>query len=325
VAIRDRFLALLGETGNAAAALRVIGHPSMFYKRRRNDPEFAALWDAAAAAADARLGRATGRLVAGTGTSNRPPGLPATSNCPREEGAGMGTGTSTCPREGSEAAVARLGAFAVANPATLLRPGPKRTPKVRGHVIRRTRGGRTQIALARECEMDAASEADFLGRLKATGNFSGAARAVGFHPASLFDRYRKWPAFARDCDAAIREAEIALDFALVAHAHRLLRPAAEMGTVTSDCPPAGEEAPVDPVAAIRILSFIDRRRGGGTTRGRRKGPPERTFEQAVASVLAKIEAIERHDRLMAEQKESGDGDGDGNGDGGGEGGAGGDA
>jgi hypothetical protein len=189
----------------------------------------------------------------------------------------------------------------------LLRPGRKRKRRQRGHVIRRTRGGRTQIALARACEMDAAAEADFIGRLKATGNFSGSARAVGFHPASLFERYRKWPAFARRCDAAIGEAEIVLDFALVAHAHRLLRPEAaaegmgtpeaEMGTVTSNCP----------LKAIRILSFIDRRRGGRTTRGSRKGPPERSSEEAVASVLAKIEAIERHDRMIGEE-EGGNGD-----------------
>jgi hypothetical protein len=287
VAIRDEFLALLRETGNVRAAIRVLGHANMFYKRRRRDPEFAGLWNAAVAAADVRLAGATSRLV-GTGMGT------VTSNCPPDP-------ASNCPRA---AMVARLGGFAVADPATLLRPGRKRKPKRRGHVIRRTRGGRTQIALARECEMDAAAEADFLGRLRATGNFSGSARAVGFHPASVFERYRKWPAFARDCDAAIGEAEIVLDFALVAHAHRLLRTEAEKGTRTfsrkSTCPP-------DPLKAIRILSFIDRRRGGRTTRGSRKGPPQRSSEEAVASVLAKIAAIERHDRMTGDE-EGGNGD-----------------
>jgi hypothetical protein len=270
--IRERFLALLRETGNAAAALRIVGHPNMFRKRRRRDPEFAADWAAAVAAADARLGKATGRF-------------------PGE----MGTVTSNCPQ-------------------ALLRPGPKKVPKERGLVIRRTRGGRTQIALARECEMTGEQEAEFLARLRATGNFSGSARAVGFQPASLFDRYRKWPAFARDCDAAIEEAEIELDFALVAHAHRLLREPGEtaeddgmegMGTVTSNCPReegmgtpacAGAGTSNCPREAMRILAFIDRRRGGRTGRGRRKGPPERSFDEAVASVLAKIAAIERHEK-----------------------------
>jgi hypothetical protein len=280
VAIRDEFLALLRETGNARAVIRALGHGNMFYKRRRREPTFAREWAEALAAADARLSGATSRLVEGMGT--------VASNCPRA------------------AAVARLGAFAIADPATLLRPGPKRKRKQRGHVIRRTRGGRTQIALARECEMDSAAEADFLRRLKATGNFSGSARAIGFQPASLFDRYRKWPAFARACDDAIREAEIVLDFALVAHAHRLLGTVAgeeemgtaeeEVGTVTSNCP----------LTAMRILSFIDRRRGGRTTRGPRKGPPERSFAEAVESVLSKIAAIERHEKMM---KEGGTGDG----------------
>jgi len=305
--IRKRFLALLRETGNAAAALRVVGHPNMFYKRRRSDPLFAAQWAAAVAEADERHSRATGRLVEdGTGTPAR-------------------AGAGTAGRSRAEA-VERLGAFAIADPATLLRPGPKRTPKERGHVIRRTRGGRTQIALARECEMTAESEADFLARLKATGNFSGSARAVGFHPASLFDRYRKWPAFARACDGAIAEAEIELDFGLIAHAHRLLRrPGADIGTSGGSRegirPPEeemeeeAERVPFDPVAAIRILAFVDRRRAGRSGRGARKGPPQRTFEQVRASVLEKIEAIERHDAMMkARSEEERDGSGnDGNG------------
>ena len=266
--IRDRFLALLRETGNARAAIRVLGHGNMFYKRRRRDPEFARAWAEAVAAAHARLAGAESRFpasgmgtpaCAGAGASNCPPA----SNCPRDA-------------------------------AALLRPGRKRRPKERGHVIRRTRGGRAQIALARECEMDAAGEADFLARLRATGNFSGSARAIGFQPASLFDRYRKWPAFARACDEAIEAASVQLDFALVAYAHRLLgtvETAGEegMGTVASNCPQE----------AMRILSFIDRRRGSRTTRGPRKGPPERSFAQAVESVLAKIEAIERHEKMMS--------------------------
>ena len=301
VAIKERFLALLRETGNAAATLRIVGHANMFRKRRRRDPEFAALWAEAVAAADARLGRATGRFPgtpdpltpSSSGTGPSPGRAQEAPNSPQGRGgstpverldAGMGTVTSDCPP---------------ADAAALLRPGPKKMPKERGHVIRRARGGRTQIALARACEMTSEAEADFLARLKATGNFSGSARAVGFQPASLFDRYRKWPAFARACDAAIAEAEIVLDFALVAHAHRLLGTgtrdcpagdeAEEMGTVTSDCPQEADKA-------MRILAFIDRRRGGRTTRGRRKGPPERSFDEAVASVLAKIAAIERHEK-----------------------------
>ncbi len=71
----------------------------------------------------------------------------------------------------------------------------------------------------------------------------------------------------------------------------------------SDCPP-DEDVAFDPDKAMRILAFIDRRRGGRTTRGRRKGPPERSFDEAVASVLAKIAAIERHEKMKRENGDS---------------------
>ena len=58
--------------------------------------------------------------------------------------------------------------------------------------------------------------------------------------------------------------------------------------------------------AIRILAFLDSRKGGRTRRGPRKGPPERSFEQAVESVLAKIEAIERHEAWLKERGEGAD-------------------
>jgi hypothetical protein len=282
--IRDAFLVLLRETGNARAALRIVGHPNMFYKRRRRDPEFAAQWAEAVAAADARLSPAESAY-------------PRARLRPAEDGGEMATVAGAAP-------------LADADPGALLRPGTKRKQSRPEHVIRRTSNGRVQIALAREGDMTAEIEADFLARLRATGNFCGSARAVGFQPNSLFERMRKWPAFARDCAQALEEASVQLDYKLAAHAHALLRRPGEteemgtvtdeMGTVTSDCPPI----PFDPEAAMRILSFIDRRRAGRTTRGPRKGPPARTFAQAVASVLAKIEAVERHEEKTKAQGDS---------------------
>ena len=51
-------------------------------------------------------------------------------------------------------------------------------------------------------------------------------------------------------------------------------------------------------ATKAILAHIDARKYGRSGKGRRKGPPERTFSQACESILAKIEAIERHETLM---------------------------
>ena len=315
--IRGRFLALLRETGNARAALRVVGHANMFYKRRRRDPEFAAEWAAAVAEADARLKGVESPFPA---TAHpRPSSATGPSPGRAQESPNSQAGGENKVERPLGDARDRLGSFAKADPATLLRPGPKKVPKERGHVIRRTSSGRVQIALARECEMTAEQEAEFLERLRATGNFSGSARAMGFQPASLFQRARKWPAFQAACDAALEEASVRLDYELVAYAHASLRrpdeAADEMGTVTfmsdgarsprlereSDCPP-DDDVLFDPDRAMRILAFLDRRRGRETGRGRRKGPPERSFDEAVASVLSKIEAISRHKAMMKDRE-----------------------
>jgi hypothetical protein len=158
-------------------------------------------------------------------------------------------------------------------------------------VIRRNRAGRLQLALAREGDWNSEVEARFLAHLRASGNFQAAARAVGFHFTSIYERMRQWPAFAHDVDEALREAGARLDYALVAHAHALLRKPGEPR------PDGEDEAPFDPGTAMRILAFIDKRRERRTVRGRRKGPPERTFEEAVESILAKVEAIERHEAM----------------------------
>ncbi|TMJ18289.1 MAG: hypothetical protein E6G92_00045 [Alphaproteobacteria bacterium] len=255
--IRERFLAALRETGNARAAYRRIGHQNMFMRRRRSDPEFARDWAEAEKAADGKWSAATSAFAA---ARKRPCKLPKSAP----------------------------------DPDRLLRPMPKRKPEQREQVIRRTRGGRVQIALAPERNMTSEQEGEFLTLLRATGNFSQSALAIGFQPASLFQRMRRWPAFAQDCDSALKEASIQLDYRLAAHAHMLLK---APGAADE---PEDDGTPFDPDKAMRILSFLDRRRGGGTTRGRRrKGPPERSFEEAVESVLAKIEAIERHEAMLA--------------------------
>jgi hypothetical protein len=185
--IRARFLALVRETGNVAATLRAIGHPNMFYKRRRRDPDFAREWAEAVAAADAALSRAESAFPGAA-----PVAAPAAFAGSAEE----------------------LGGY--------LRPGRKRAQTRPQPVIRRTSSGRAQIALAREGHLTAEGEAEFLALLRATGNFAASARAIGFQPASLHERGRTWPAFGRDCREAVEAAAVQLDYALVAHAHMLL-------------------------------------------------------------------------------------------------------
>jgi len=275
--LREGFLTLLRATGNARAALRVTGHPNMFYKRRRRDPEFAREWAEAVAAADAALKGATSPF----------PRILRPGSGQAAEGA-VPLAIVKLPTDADS-----LGGY--------LRPGRKRKPSRPEPVIRRAANGRLQLRLALEGEWTSEIEADFLARLRATGNFAASARAVGFPPSGVHERARKWAGFARECDEAIDEASAALDYRLVAHAHALLRAPGEPS-------PEGEpELPFDPEAAMRILGFIDMRRHGRSGRGRRKGPPERSFQEAIDSILAKIEAIERHEKMM---KANGEADGD---------------
>jgi hypothetical protein len=264
----EKFLAILRETGNARQAALRLRAPNAFSKRMRVDPAFRRDCHAAAAEADARL-------------------RGAASPFPRPiEHKGKRLPTDA----------ASLGG--------MLRPGRKRKPSQPEPVLRRNSKGRMQVTLTREGHWTSEIEADFLARLRATGNFDACARAVGFQPNSVHERERVWAAFARDCDRALEEASVRLTYRLAAHAHALMRKPGEAEA-------AGiEEAavPFDPAMAMKILGHIEARKYGRSGRGRRKGPPERTFEQACESILAKIEAIERHEKMMKERKEAEDGD-----------------
>jgi hypothetical protein len=178
-----------------------------------------------------------------------------------------------------------------------LRPGrkPKGGPEP---VLRRNSKGLMQVTLTLEGHWTSRSEVDFLARLAATGNFDACARAVGFQPATAKERLGKWPAFARDCERALAEADVMLTYRLTAHAHALMRRPGEAEALGIE----QEEAPFDPVMAMKILAHIDARKYGRSGKGRRKGPPERTFAQACDSILAKIEAIERHEKFMKERE-----------------------
>jgi hypothetical protein len=186
-------------------------------------------------------------------------------------------------------------------------PRPEKRPTRREQIIRRTSNGRLQISHVRDGCVTSAVEADFLARLRATGNFDASARAIGFQPSTFYRRIDDWPAFARACREALDAAEVMLDYRLVAHAHALLLKA---GGAEED---EIEAVPFDPDAAMRIIGFLDRRKAGRSG-GRRKGPPERSFEEVVESIMSKIEAIERHEAMFGTgiegeegEREKGDG------------------
>ena len=241
VALGEEFLAILRETGNARQAAIALGAPNAFANKMKRDPDFRRRVLAAAAAADERFRGARSPFLEPFGIKGK---LPTDAEA--------------------------LGGY--------LRPGrkPACAPEP---VLRRNSKGRMQVTLTREGHWTSVIEADFLARLAATGNFDACALAVGFQPASVHERVRKWPAFARDCERALDEADVALTYKQVAYAHALMRRPGEaeaLGIVE-------EEVPYDPVMAMKILAALDARKYGRSGKGRRKGPPERSFKQACDS------------------------------------------
>jgi hypothetical protein len=294
----ERFLALLSETGNARQAAIRLGAPNAFANRMRRCPEFRRRAMAAAAEADERwrgwespfLPPIEYKSMPPDGGDGRPPG-----------GRGRGAWRPprspwSRPRKPLPTDADALGGF--------LRPGRKRKPSRPQPVIRRNCRGRMQVTFAREGHWTQDIEDDFLRRLAATGNFDACARAVGFQPASVHERERKWPAFARECERALAEADTALVYRATAFAHSLLRRPGEAAAAGID----EEEAPFDPVMALKILGHLEARKYGRSGKGRRKGAPERSAEEAVRSILAKIEAIERHEAMVKEREEREDRD-----------------
>jgi len=177
------------------------------------------------------------------------------------------------------------------------------------NVIRKGRGGRTQIVAAGAKRWSKTVEDRFFAALGMCGNIAAAARSVGFTESCVWQRRRQWPAFARAMEQVLEEAEIRIEYRLAAMGSDIAAAGpgrsdgsdGGMGTVTSDCPP--EALKFDPDIAFRFLKWREDKRRGHGHRGRaRKGPPQRTFKEAVDSVLSKVKAISRHDskRMLAE-------------------------
>ena len=165
-------------------------------------------------------------------------------------------------------------------------------------MIRRTSNGRLQITLARDGHMTAEIEADFLARLQGDREFQRLGAGDRLRARSLYDRYRKWAAFARDLRRGARTPLRSSSTSPWSRTRtRCSAARVRPPTPANDNEPA-EEVPFDPVTAMRILSLhrpAPRRADGARAAQGAAGAPVRG---GVRLVLAKIEAIERHEKMM---------------------------
>jgi hypothetical protein len=169
-----------------------------------------------------------------------------------------------------------------------------------GLVIRRGIGGRLRVMAAGRRWWSGRHDGIFLGHLRASGNVAASARAAGFTPKSAWNRRERSPAFARAMDEALEDAEIGLEYRVIAEAsERLgLRPEVAEGEREAERGLDGAAGPgegggrLDLEQAMRILTWRENKRQG--RHRRRRLPPEPTIEAVTEKILRGVRAIKRH-------------------------------
>lgn len=159
------------------------------------------------------------------------------------------------------------------------------------NMIKRGKRGRLQLVVAGEDRWNAAVERRFLEALRVCGNVRAAARAVGFCEGTIWERRRKWPAFAKALDALLEEVELALEFRLGCQGSDVV-PAQEEEPATGESLVPIESAPFDPEAAMRFLKWREEKRRGRGRRTPHAKPP--SIEEVTEKIVRRVEAIKRH-------------------------------
>jgi hypothetical protein len=173
---------------------------------------------------------------------------------------------------------------------------PDAWPARQGPLIaRRGRGGRPQLAAARESDWTEDKEAEFFAALGATLNVTAASKAAGFTSKTAWARKRADAAFARRWDAVMDEGAHRLELRLMEMAARNIGALADQDAAAADA--AAEAHPLDPDLAKWLLKF----RRDGAKQPHRRGwrPPEPDIEAVRAEILRKVAAMERaRDRVL---------------------------
>lgn len=165
-------------------------------------------------------------------------------------------------------------------------------PFGRLNMIRRGKRGRLQMVAAGEGRWNAAVERRFHEILRVCGSVRAAAQAVGFSESAVWERRRKWTAFAQDLERVLDDAELALEFRIACMGSDLEPAEGEEAAASNPVPVA--PVPFDPDFAMRFLKWREeKRRGGG-----RRGPPAKRppIEEVAETIIRRVEAIKRHRR-----------------------------
>ena len=165
--------------------------------------------------------------------------------------------------------------------------------------VRGTNGRWTQVARARPRQWTPRVEARFLGHLAANCNVKLACAEVGLSQQSAYAHRKRWPEFMRRWDEAIEDGYDRLATALAASAGAMLG--------DGDMVPEVDMGPIGFEDAIRLLGLHQRRAIG---LGRMPGRVARVrpMDDAMrASIMAKIEIVERASRAEKAEARGGRG------------------
>ncbi|HEX6374335.1 MAG TPA: hypothetical protein VFZ91_01295 [Allosphingosinicella sp.] len=174
-------------------------------------------------------------------------------------------------------------AYAGGRPRPAGRIGEARDPRPLKE--RRSRHGGTQIVRCGEGRMSPETDRIFFAHLAAGQGVRRSAAAAGFSTTALYNRRMTDPHFEAQWAAARDQCVARNDMLLIDAVPRTLDP---------EITEAAEGLPKPTIAeAIQIQRLYRPRDGEAGRRGR--GVPQRSAEEAIQSILTKIEAIERHE------------------------------
>lgn len=165
----------------------------------------------------------------------------------------------------------------------------------RFNMIRRGKQGRLQRVAAGDGRWTAGVEKRFLAAVRHFGSVRAGARAVGFSEGAIWDRRRKWPAFAEKLEQVLDEAELELEFRIASMGGNVVP--ADDGADDGAEPEESEAAPAhtlpfDPDFAMRFLKWREEKRRGRGRWAPRAKPPG--IEQVTEKIVRRVLAIKRH-------------------------------
>jgi len=154
-------------------------------------------------------------------------------------------------------------------------------------VLRGTNGRLVQVARARLGQWTPDIERRFLRTLAATCNVRAACRDVGLSIASAYVRRTTWSSFAERWEEALEIGYTRLEMTLLENACNML----EVVEVEPD-------APIPPMTVDQAIQYMGLHRRQVKREGRRthRYYRRRTLDDVRASIIRKIEAIERHSK-----------------------------